>query len=145
MRFAACVALAAGLWAVAGAAPDDAKKAAGKKSGAKKTAVKKSTARKSTAKKSAASRKGAAKKKTSSWRSGQMKPTPERYREIQDALARKGFLEGPGTGTWDAVSVEALKRFQAGQGLKADGKIDSLSLIALGLGPKRETLAQARP
>lgn len=40
--------------------------------------------------------------------------------------------------------MEALKRFQADQNLDADGKIGALSLIALGLGPKRESAA-ARP
>jgi len=33
--------------------------------------------------------------------------------------------------------VDALKRFQHDQSLIEDGKIGSLSLIALGLGPKR--------
>jgi hypothetical protein len=33
--------------------------------------------------------------------------------------------------------VDALKRFQREQNLTEDGKIGSLSLIALGLGPKR--------
>ena len=32
--------------------------------------------------------------------------------------------------------VDALKRFQSEQSLEPTGKIDSLSLIALGLGPK---------
>jgi hypothetical protein len=38
--------------------------------------------------------------------------------------------------------VEALKRFQTEQkieNLSGKGKLDSLTLIALGLGPKRET------
>ena len=34
-----------------------------------------------------------------------------------------------------ADSVDALKRFQADQNLMPDGKINSFSLIALGLGP----------
>jgi hypothetical protein len=38
---------------------------------------------------------------------------------------------------WGQDSIEALKRFQADQNLAADGKLTSLSLIALGLGPKR--------
>jgi len=42
-------------------------------------------------------------------------------------------------GTWGPESVEALKRFQREQNLTEDGKIGSLSLIALGLGPKRTT------
>ncbi len=40
-------------------------------------------------------------------------------------------------GAWNAGSVEALKRFQKDQNLDPDGKIGSLALMALGLGPKR--------
>ena len=72
-------------------------------------------------------------------RSYQQAPTPERYREIQQALASKGYLHSEPTGKWDADSADALKRFQAEQHLTPDGKIKSLSLIALGLGPKRLT------
>jgi hypothetical protein len=38
-----------------------------------------------------------------------------------------------------------LKKFQAEQNLETSGKINSLSLIALGLGPKRETAAADPP
>ena len=58
--------------------------------------------------------------------------------EIQQALAERGFYEGPVDGHWNASCVEALKRFQADQNLSPDGKLGSLSLIALGLGPKRD-------
>ena len=75
-------------------------------------------------------------------RSSQQAPTPDRYKEIQHALASKGYLQGEPNGAWDAESTEALKRFQADQNLTPDGKINSLSLIAMGLGPKRMT-AQA--
>ena len=34
--------------------------------------------------------------------------------------------------------MDALKRFQASQNIESTGKIDSLSLIALGLGPKHD-------
>lgn len=72
-----------------------------------------------------------------------MAPTPERYKEIQDALVSRGFLDGQSaTGSWGSSSVDALKRFQASQNIDANGKINSLSLIALGLGPKRETVAK---
>ena len=67
----------------------------------------------------------------------QMSPTPERYREIQQALIDRGFLASAATGQWNQESVEALNRFKKEQNLKVDGKLDSLSLIALGLGPKR--------
>jgi hypothetical protein len=40
-------------------------------------------------------------------------------------------------GKWDAASIEALKQFQKDQNLAPDGKLNSLSLIALGLGPQR--------
>jgi murein L,D-transpeptidase YcbB/YkuD len=70
-------------------------------------------------------------------RSRQQAPSPERYKEIQQALATKGYLPGEPTGQWGPDSVDALKRFQTDQSLMPDGKINSLSLIALGLGPKR--------
>ena len=77
-------------------------------------------------------------------RSYQQAPTPERYKEIQQALIDKGYLHGEATGQWGADSVDALKRFQADQNITADGKISALSLIGLGLGPKRLT-AQSSP
>jgi len=67
-------------------------------------------------------------------------PTPDRYREIQEALAARGYLSSEdANGTWGQASAEALKRFQAEQALESTGKIDSLSLIALGLGPKHDS------
>jgi peptidoglycan hydrolase-like protein with peptidoglycan-binding domain len=77
---------------------------------------------------------------------GQQEPTPDRYREIQQALAAKGYYKGSVNGEWGPESMEALKQFQTNQKLKADGKLDSMSLIALGLGPKRLTAqAAAQP
>ncbi len=70
-------------------------------------------------------------------RSSQQQPTTDRYREIQQALADKGYFAGQPDGNWGADSIESLKRFQHDQNLTEDGKIGSLSLIALGLGPKR--------
>jgi peptidoglycan hydrolase-like protein with peptidoglycan-binding domain len=72
-------------------------------------------------------------------RSYQQAPTSDRYKEIQQALAAKGYYHGEPSGEWGAESADALKRFQADQNLMPDGKINSLSLIALGLGPKRLT------
>ncbi len=72
--------------------------------------------------------------------SRQAAPTPDRYQEIQQALASKGYLPPEqANGQWNDGSLSALKRFQADQNLEATGKINSLSLIALGLGPKHET------
>jgi len=99
----------------------------------KKKAPPKSTAKKSSSKKSPARSSGPY------WRSMQRAPSPERYKEIQQALANKGYLQTASpNGIWDSNSVEALKKFQQDQNLGASGKIDSLSLIALGLGPRRD-------
>jgi hypothetical protein len=74
----------------------------------------------------------------------QMAPTPDRYREIQQALVNKGYLQpGDVTGVWNQGSIDALRRFQADQKIDSSGKINALSLIALGLGPRHETASAA--
>jgi hypothetical protein len=74
------------------------------------------------------------------WRNRQTVPSPERYREIQEALVAKGYMsQEEAAGNWGDSSTAALKKFQADQNLETTGKINSLSLIALGLGPKRDT------
>jgi peptidoglycan hydrolase-like protein with peptidoglycan-binding domain len=72
-------------------------------------------------------------------------PSQDRYREIQQALAEKGFFKSEPDGNWNAESVAALKEFQKSQNLDADGRLGALSLIALGLGPKRIVAAQNTP
>jgi peptidoglycan hydrolase-like protein with peptidoglycan-binding domain len=120
-------------WAAGG---DQTKDPSKKTTPAKKTTSKataksaKSTTAKSTSKKKAVA--------TAPHRSSQQQPTADRYREIQQALVDKGYFNGPADGTWGPSSVDALKRFQRDQSLVEDGKIGSMSLIALGLGPKRE-------
>jgi peptidoglycan hydrolase-like protein with peptidoglycan-binding domain len=86
--------------------------------------------KKSAPKKKAAARKPAPPK--------QMQPTPERYREIQQALIERGFLDGEPTGKWDERTIEAWKRFEESEDLPVDGKIDSKALMALGLAPNRQ-------
>ncbi len=76
-------------------------------------------------------------------RSAQQQPTSDRYREIQQALSDRGYFGGAPDGTWGPESVDALKRFQREQNLTDDGKIGSLSLIALGLGPQRVAISTA--
>ena len=70
----------------------------------------------------------------------QAQPSKERYMEIQQALVQKGYFTGEPTGVWSNDSADALKRFQDDQSLQPSGKINSLSLIALGLGPKRNPM-----
>jgi murein L,D-transpeptidase YcbB/YkuD len=78
-------------------------------------------------------------------RSAQLQPAPDRYKEIQQALVDKGYFAGPVDGNWSPSSVDALKRFQHDQSLTEDGKIGSLSVIALGLGPRRGLAPFAAP
>jgi hypothetical protein len=119
------------------------KKTAGKQS----AAAKKSTPAGSAAARTTTARKGGKKAPVrTTWRNRQAAPTPERYREIQQALAAKGYLTPEdATGVWNQGSVAALKRFQAEQKIESTGKINSLSLIALGLGPKHETATSKPP
>ncbi|HLK67935.1 MAG TPA: peptidoglycan-binding domain-containing protein [Bryobacteraceae bacterium] len=82
----------------------------------------------------------------STWRARQMAPAPERYKEIQEALVAKGYLSAEeANGAWNSASTEALKRFQGEQNLESSGKINSLSLIALGLGPKHDSASLRLP
>jgi len=143
---AVVVALATGL---AGFAATPAKKP--KPTGAKTTAKKASAANASkskgtsTSKSTAGKKAGSSGKKSASTkqapvryrRTSQREPAPERYQEIQQSLADKGYYSGPVNGTWGTDSVAALKRFQRDQNIGDDGKLGSLSLMALGLGPKR--------
>ena len=111
------------------------------------------TARKSTTQTSATASRGTVAKKgitsknspkrTTTWRNRQLAPSPERYQEIQNALVAKGYLQPEeADGKWNQTSADALKKFQADQNLEVNGKINSLSLIALGLGPKHDTPAK---
>jgi hypothetical protein len=119
-----------------------AKKPPAKKASAKKppaaSSSKKQPAKKATTaskKRSPSSKKS--KKRVPSWRTSQQVPTRERYMEIQQALISRGYLAEPPTGLWGPGCIEALKKFQASENLEPSGKLDSLTLIALGLGPKR--------
>jgi peptidoglycan hydrolase-like protein with peptidoglycan-binding domain len=71
-----------------------------------------------------------------------MQPTQERYTEIQQALTDRGYYDGPLNGVWNQECVQALKKFQQDEKLSPDGKLGALSLIALGLGPKREVASE---
>lgn len=138
------VSLAAGVCA---ATPTKAPKKKAHKAIAHTVSSKPSTAAtgKSAKYKSAKSKSAKSKAVKTSRRSSQQAPTHERYRDIQQALASKGYLQSEATGEWGPDSAEALKRFQGDQNLTPDGKLNSLSLIALGLGPKRLTAQTHAP
>ena len=69
----------------------------------------------------------------------QTRPSRERYRQIQQALADAGFDPGPVDGFWGPNSEDALADFQEARDLEPTGRIDAMSLIQLGLGPQYET------
>lgn len=98
------------------------------KRSAAKSASKKPTGKKSSSKKSAS------KKSSSRTVRRQTEPDAERAREIQEALAREGYLTSKPTGKWDAATSDAFSRFQRDKGLPVTGKPESRALIKLGLG-----------
>lgn len=111
------------------------------KSAPGKTSVHKSKVSKTSAKSTTHLRKGTTRRRARRRPAGpsfQSHPTEDRYKEIQQALADKGYFKGQVDGRWDTDSTESLKHFQADHQITNDGKINSLSLIQLGLGPKRD-------
>jgi hypothetical protein len=98
------------------------------------------TAKKAPAKKTASKSKSKSKARSKS-AARQQQPSETRIREIQEALTAKGYpVEA--SGKWGSDSVEALQKFQEDQkitNMSGRGKLDSLTLIALGLGPQSGT------
>lgn len=66
---------------------------------------------------------------------GQQAIDGERARQIQEALIREHYMKGEPSGTWDAASQDAMRRYQAEQGWQTKEVPDSRALIRLGLGP----------
>lgn len=73
------------------------------------------------------------------------RPSADRIKQIQQALARSGFYQGDPSGRWDSATIEAMKNFQQAHGLPSTGKIDATSLQQLGLGSDIAGLAPPRP
>ncbi|HEV2247392.1 MAG TPA: peptidoglycan-binding domain-containing protein [Terriglobia bacterium] len=58
--------------------------------------------------------------------------TPEGIQEVQQTLAKLGYLGTPPTTSWDANAIAALKRFQHARGLpEQEGKLDIWTAGAL--------------
>jgi hypothetical protein len=94
--------------------------------GGKKSSAK-STGKRSSARKSSRDR-------------GQQKIDSVRATAIQQALIREHYLTGEPAGTWDEVSEEAMRRYQADHGWQSKTVPDSRALISLGLGPSKDHL-----
>jgi hypothetical protein len=141
MRKTLCYALVVAMAALAYGA--DSQTSTAKKAPAKSTPAvsARKAPSKAPSKGSATAHKTTKKAPATTWRNRQVVPTPERYKEIQDALVAKGYLKPEDVGSgWNQTSMDALKRFQGEQSIEASGKINSLSLIALGLGPKHDSV-----
>jgi Ni/Co efflux regulator RcnB len=105
-----------------------------------KAVVRSASARRRTQSKSKGrARSSAVVAKCQTWRGGQMTPSPQRYGEIQQALVTKGYTSQSPDGVWGPEWTGSLKRFQQDQKLEPNGKLTALSLITLGLGPRRES------
>jgi len=80
-------------------------------------------------------------KRRGAWkRHGQQGIDEQRAREIQTALIREKYLDGEPTGQWDQHTKDAITRFQADHGWQTKVTPDARALIALGLGPKHESV-----
>jgi len=146
--FAATLALGAVAWAGGPSTPPaqnttPVKKATPAATVRKTTPVSTTVAKKPATTSSSATKHAVAKKSPvvrTTWRNRQTSPTADRYREIQEALVARGYLPAEeANGTWGTSSADAMKKFQAEQTLDCTGRIDSLSLIALGLGPRHDS------
>ena len=60
--------------------------------------------------------------------------TVEGIRQVQQALAKKGFDPGPIDGVLGPQTEQALRKFQDYYGIKVTGRIDNQTLYALGEG-----------
>lgn len=120
------------------AAPKKSSAPPGRRAPAKKSASSKSASKSAKGKPAAASnRKKSRARRRVARSTGQRQPEPGRIKEIQSALASRGYDVEP-NGVWDARSIAALKQFQEANNISnftGKGKLDSLTLIALGLGP----------
>lgn len=123
--------------ALNGFAAAPAKKVVAKKPTSKAKAAATKVRAKSTTRKASTSRKPV-RRSRASLAARPMSPAADRLRLVQAALIERGYLAGEPTGTWDAASVEALKKMEAQHNVRVDGKLDSKMLILLGLGPKYE-------
>ena len=69
--------------------------------------------------------------------SGSSRPAPgipvERVTEIQNALIKGGYLDGPASGLYDDVTIDAMKQFQAKNGLSQTGLPSARLLKKLGV------------
>lgn len=57
----------------------------------------------------------------------------ERATEIQKALIKGGYMDGPASGQYDEATIDAMKQFQARSGVSPTGMPSALTLKKLGV------------
>lgn len=68
----------------------------------------------------------------------------ERVTEIQNALIKAGYLDGPASGQYDDATIQAMKEFQTANGFAATGTPSAPALKKLGVA-KRSNDGYAMP
>lgn len=76
------------------------------------------------------------------------RPSPgipaERAAEIQGALIKAGYMDSPASGLYDEATIDAMKKFQAANGMSQTGLPSAALLKKLGV-PKRSNDGYAVP
>jgi hypothetical protein len=75
---------------------------------------------------------------------GQQVIDSERAMQIQQALIREHYLSGDASGSWDASSIAAMRKYQNDQGWQTKLMPDSRALKKLGLGPDYSSAINAK-
>ena len=106
--------------------------------------------RSTVSRRSSAKRRVASRRVRSRQRLARLRLEPSRVKEIQQALAREGYLKQEPNGSWDALTRDAMRRYQADHGFSTTGMPEAKSLLKLGLGPHPlpaglETTGQPQP
>lgn len=57
----------------------------------------------------------------------------ERVTEIQKALIKAGYMDGPPSGQYDEPTIDAMKQYQTRSGMRATGMPSALALKKLGV------------
>lgn len=61
--------------------------------------------------------------------------SPERVRQIQQALAKAGVFHQKPNGRWDVMTRDAMRKYQKENGFSPTGLPEAKPLMKLGLGP----------
>jgi peptidoglycan hydrolase-like protein with peptidoglycan-binding domain len=75
---------------------------------------------------------------------GQQAIDSERAMQIQQALIREHYLSGDPSGSWDASSIAAMRKYQSDKGWQTKLMPDSRALKMLGLGPDYSSAINAK-